>query len=147
MAIWNMRNRIFFSLALILLLLLTQAIFISCKKKDLPQDKQPPAKQIESDKLEKIDLRILYAGHPESEREKDFVNFLTNHFKQVDTCDLKSLSESHASNFDVSILDYDINCFKAPRPVITKSFSRPIVTVGVAGALMCSSWNLKTGYL
>jgi len=92
-------------------------------------------------------LRILYAGHPGSEREKDFVDFLGGYFGPIETADLKTFRQSQCDDFDVTLLDYDGDGFKAPRPHISSDFSRPIVTIGVPGALMCSGWRLKTGYL
>ncbi|MBP8303756.1 MAG: hypothetical protein KBE04_06495 [Phycisphaerae bacterium] len=92
-------------------------------------------------------LHILYAGHPGSERERDFVRFLAKHFGTVKTGDLKAFKERDAQGFDVTILDYDGDGFKAPRLALTRGFSRPVITVGVVGALICGSLNLKTGYL
>ena len=92
-------------------------------------------------------LRILYAGHPGSDREKDFIQFLGQHFSIVKTADLKAFKEKDTEGFDVTILDYDGDGFKAPRPTISPAFSRPLVTMGVPGGLMSSGWGLKTGYL
>ncbi len=97
--------------------------------------------------LEKIDLRILYVGHPASDREKDFVRFLTEHFRQVRTDDLANFKEKQTEGFDVIILDYDGDGFKTPRPRLSSEYVRPTVTVGVTGALICGSMSLKTGYL
>ncbi|UCG57041.1 MAG: hypothetical protein JSU70_19525 [Phycisphaerales bacterium] len=140
-----------------------------CRKKDQPQETQRPSPveskesipdQVDSRRLVpapersyepnasgKIDLRILYAGHPDSEREKDFVEFLTKNFKAVEMADLSDFDESFTKDFDVTILDYDGDGFKAPRCRDLSGLSRPVVTVGVPGALMCSGWQLKTGYL
>jgi hypothetical protein len=92
-------------------------------------------------------LRILYVGHPDSDREKDFVQFLGAHFATVKTADLTAFKEKDTVGFDVTIFDYDGDGFKAPRVRISPQFSRPLVTVGVPGGLMCSGWQLKTGYL
>jgi len=100
-----------------------------------------------ADISEKFSLRILYVGHPDSAREKDFVSFLTKQFKAVETADLKDFNEGQTDGFDVTILDYDGDGFKSPRPNISRNFSRPMFTVGVSGALMSRRWNLKTGYL
>ena len=91
--------------------------------------------------------KILYAGLPGSEREKDFVEFLRKYFGKVETADLKTLKESQCAGFDVAIFDYDGDPFKAPRPNLSAEFSRPVVTVGVPGAFICSMRGLKTGYL
>ena len=152
------RNRIILA-ALTIWFVFTLTIFISCRKKEQPEEARQAAPTEETKKVsasekidkfdvsEKIDLRILYVGHPDSAREKDFVNFLTKQFKAVETADLKDFNEGQTDGFDVTILDYDGDGFKSPRPNISRNFSRPMFTVGVAGALMSFRWNLKTGYL
>ncbi len=152
------RNRIILA-ALTIWFVFTLTNFISCKKKEQPEDTRQAVptektkhvsaseKIDKTDVSEKIGLRILYVGHPDSAREKDFVNFLTKQFKAVETADLKGFKEGQTDGFDVTILDYDGDGFKSPRPNISRNFTRPMVTVGVAGALMSSRWNLKTGYL
>jgi hypothetical protein len=113
-------------------------------------------------------LRILYVGHPGSEREKDFVQFLGQHFETVKTADLstfagKPFADKDMAGFDVAILDYDGDGFKAPRARIVPRFpedasrglralegswlTRPLITVGVTGGLVASQARLKTGYL
>jgi hypothetical protein len=113
-------------------------------------------------------LRILYVGHPGSEREKDFVQFLGQHFATVKTADLgaftgKPFADKDMEGFDVAILDYDGDGFKAPRARIVPRFpedvsrglralegswlTRPLITVGVTGGLIASQGGLKTGYL
>jgi len=92
-------------------------------------------------------LRILYAGRPGSSREKEFVSFLKKHFDVVQTGNLETFKEADTQGFDVTLLDWDNNEFKGPKPAISDSFSRPIVTLGVPGGLICSRWGLKTGYL
>jgi len=96
---------------------------------------------------DKIDLKILYAGHPDSVREKDFVGFLRYHFTSVETCDLAGFQESRSNGVDVTIMDYDGDGFKAPRPQVSERFARPLLTVGVVGAFIGGRLNLKTGYL
>jgi len=92
-------------------------------------------------------LRILYAGRPGSEREKDFVGFLKKYFDVVQTGNLQTFQEADTQGFDVTLLDWDWNEFKVPRPKISESFSRPLITLGVPGGLICSQGRLKTGYL
>ena len=96
-------------------------------------------------------LTILYAGRPDSDREKDFVRFLTEYFDVVRTGDLQTFRESDTQGFDVTILDWDWNGndssdFQGPKPVLPESFSRPLITLGVPGTWLCSHWRLKTGY-
>jgi len=99
------------------------------------------------DPAEKIDLRILYCGRVGSDREKDFSEFLSKHFREVQTRDLKRFDADAAKAFDVVILDWDKNDFKAPRPAIPGGYRRPTVTVGVPGAFICSRLRLKMSYL
>jgi hypothetical protein len=92
-------------------------------------------------------LRILYAGHPGTEREKDFVGFLQKYFDVVRTGNLETFKEADTEGFDVTLLDWDWNAFEGPRPKLSESFSRPIMTLGVPGGMICNEWRLKTGYL
>jgi hypothetical protein len=92
-------------------------------------------------------LRILYAGHPGSDREKDFVEFLKKYFDVVQTGNLETFKEADTQGFDVTLLDWDWNDIKGPKPKVSESFSRPVVTLGVPGGLICRQWRLKPGYL
>jgi hypothetical protein len=92
-------------------------------------------------------LKILYAGRPGSDREKDFVAFLREHFDTVQTGDLKAFQETDTEGFDVTLLDWDWNESAFRRPGISTDFARPIITLGVPGGLICSQWSLKTGYM
>ncbi len=94
----------------------------------------------------KIGLRVLYAGHPGSAREKDFIEFLEEHFVKVGKGDLAKFEEEQAKDFDVVILDYDGGGFKSPRPRIDRGYTRSTVTVGVTGAFICGNLGLKTDY-
>jgi hypothetical protein len=92
-------------------------------------------------------LRILYAGRPGSDREKDFVGFLKKHFDVVRTGNLETFQESDTQGFDVTLLDWDRNEFEGPRPKVSEDFARPVITLGVPGGMICNGWRLKTGYL
>jgi len=88
---------------------------------------------------EKIDLRILYVGLPDTDRGKDFVDFLKKHFKRFETINRKAFHEDKTAEFDVIILDENIK--------ISREYSRPTVTIGISGSRICDSLALKTGYL
>jgi len=111
-------------------------------------------------------LKILYVGRPGSDREKDFGQFLGQHFAAVKTADLSVFREfldEDAEGFDVAIFDYDGGGLKAPEPTVLPRFldedtksspsvaarwlTRPLITVGVAGGQMCGRWDLKTGHM
>lgn len=96
---------------------------------------------------EKIPLRVLYAGHPGSPRETEFLTFLKQYFRQVTTADLAQFAPKDAAESDVVLLDYDGDGFKAPRPALPNDYARPTVHLGVAGGLLASQLGLKTGYL
>jgi len=152
------KNRIILVM-LTIWLVFTLTIFISCKKKEQPEDTQQAVSTEEtkhisaSDKIdkidasEKIDLRILYAGLPNTERAKDFVDFLTKHFKEVETTDYNTFTESKTAGFDVTIIDYDGQDTRAPLPSISREYSRASITVGSPGAKLGNRLSLKTGYL
>ena len=152
------RNRIVLA-ALTIWFVFTLTIFVSCRKKEQPEDTQQavPTEETKhisaSDRIdktdvsEKIGLRILYAGLPNTERSKDFVEFLAKHFKQVETTDYNAFKESETSGFDVTIIDYDGQDTRAPLPSISRQYSRATVTIGSPGADLCSRLSLKTGYL
>ncbi|MGO8927801.1 MAG: hypothetical protein ACLQU3_13045 [Limisphaerales bacterium] len=100
----------------------------------------------------KIDLRVIYFGHPQSPRAKDFVGFLEKHFSKVGQGDLDTFRESEAAGYDVTILDYDelkvvTNYIQMPKTIVSKQYLRPTVTIGATGALVCERLGLKTGYL
>jgi hypothetical protein len=92
-------------------------------------------------------LKILYAGRPGSDREKDFVGFLKKHFDVVQAGNLQTFTEADTQSFDVTLLDWDWNDLQGPKPTVSEGFSRPVVTLGVPGGLICRQWRLKPGYL
>jgi hypothetical protein len=92
-------------------------------------------------------LRILYAGHPGSDREKDFVAFLKKYSEVVQAGNLQTFQEADARGFDVTILDWDVRALEGPCPALSEDFSRPVITLGVHGSMLGSRWRLKTTYL
>jgi hypothetical protein len=100
---------------------------------------------------DKIDLRILYAGHAGSQRETEFAEFLKQYFRNVQTMDLAKFTGKEPG-FDVAIIDYDGDYFqtsqvKPPQVMLQQDYGRPTVTVGVLGAMTCGNMSLKTGYM
>lgn len=101
---------------------------------------------------EKIALRVLYVGEPNTDREKDFVGFLEKHFTKVGKADLEKVEVKDAEGFDVVVMDYGGltikgNAIVTPRMALDRYYSRPVMTIGAAGALACDMLGLKTGYL
>ncbi len=107
-----------------------------CRKKEPPQGRgrepstettkpAPAAERVyQADTGEKINLRILYAGVPNSDRAKDFTEFLARHFEQVETTDYNNFKENQTTGFDVIILDYDGVGFSAPGQTSRASIPR-----------------------
>ncbi len=147
-------NKLVFSAVLVFLLSFVLIFFVGCKKKEKPEQQAVESREtrLDSDSQktetsEKIGLRILYAGLPNTDRAKDFVDFLKGHFQQVETTDYNTFTGSHTTEFDVAIIDHDGADTRAPRPNISRQYARATVTVGVPGAFLCSQLSLKTGYL
>ncbi len=131
------KNKIVLSVVLVFLLAFVMIVFVGCKKN------QPQM----AETSEKIDLCILYAGLPNTDRSKDFVDFLKTYFRQVETTEYNTFTGSHTAGFDVAIIDHDGLDAQAPRSRINRQHARATVTVGVPGAFLCSALSLKTGYL
>lgn len=96
----------------------------------------------------KSPLRVLYAGKPESDREADFVAFLTERFATVKTGDYEKFVPEDAEEFDVVIFDWpsiyprdeqgkidwkDETMHQPKPPAIDGKFARPAILIGGAG--------------
>lgn len=93
------------------------------------------------------ELKILYAGAPESERAKHFLEFLEPWFAKVDGIALDALTREAAAPYDVVIADwkrlYGPEGFaneNMPQAQLEAGFDRPIVMIGaVAGSIQRGS--------
>jgi hypothetical protein len=95
----------------------------------------------------KIDLRVLYAGHPGSVREQDFFAFLSQHFSRVGPSDFAEFTLNSADGYDVVVMDYDgegVGAFKTQLPTLAQTYSRPTVNLGIAGGMICGKLALKS---
>ena len=114
-------------------------------------DMQSQALQDTTD--EEIPLRILYVGMPDTERQKDFVTFLSQNFTEVKTADLYTFREEQTKDCDVAILDKDGIQWgsEGGRPLmnfkVSKQYSRPTLSLGIPGAFWTDRMRLKTGYM
>ncbi|GAG08059.1 unnamed protein product [marine sediment metagenome] len=128
----------------------TLTILTGCKKKEQPEEARQVAPTEETKRVsasEKIELRILYASLPNTERSKDFVDFLSKHFERVETTDYNTFFHTgdQSADFDVTIIDHD-GLSEAHGPDI-RSYSHAAITVGVPGAYISDRLGLKTAYL
>ena len=101
---------------------------------------------------DKIPLRILYAGMPNTTRQQDFVSFLGEHFSTVKTVDVLTFTEAQAEDSDVVILDKDgiqwgsrggdpLTDLKLP-----ETYSRATLALGIPGSFLLDRMRLKPGY-
>jgi len=95
----------------------------------------------------KIDLKLLFAGQPSTPRAREFVEFLSRHFASVQAGDIENFTDDQARGFDVVLVDYGGKTFNWPKVKVGDTYSRPTITIGVPGALLCGNLRLKTGYL
>jgi hypothetical protein len=100
----------------------------------------------------KISLRILYAGMPGTDRQKDFVSFLSRHFAEVKSVDVSSFTQELANESDVVILDKDGIQWgnRGGNPLyeirLPKGYSRATLALGIPGAFLYDRMSLKPGY-
>jgi hypothetical protein len=111
---------------------------------------------------EKISLKILYAGDPGSERSKDFVSFLRQHFTEVAETNYEKVNADETKPFDVVVFDWSsiyprdkdgkikqpMTSLRSPKsPSLPRSFDRPAVLIGAAGGFLAGKQRLKTDWL
>lgn len=149
-----------FTFILLLALIMTLS---ACKKKTSPQAQDETQNGLaESDTQsqvqyettdDKISLRILYVGLPNTERQKDFISFLSRNFTEVKTTDLYTFKEQQTKDSDVVILDKDGIQWgsRGGKPLrdlkVSNQYSRPTISLGIPGAFWTDRMRLKTGYM
>ena len=108
---------------------------------------------------EKVNLKVLYAGNPDSPRAKDFVSFLSQHFARVGQANYETFKADEAKGFDVVVFDWtsmyprDKDGKIAPKGANTNyswrstrlspDFDRPAVLIGKVGDYLTRSLRLK----
>ncbi len=107
-------------------------------------------------------LKVLYAGNPGSDREKDFVSFLEKHFVKVDKADYQKFTEDRAKGHDVIILDWtsiyprdkdgkitpNLTGMNSPTPPrLSERYDRPTILIGAAGGFAARQSRLKITWL
>ena len=132
----------------------------ACKKKEPPAARQETPKAIvkseeqQTTTGDKIPLKILYVGLVDTERQKDFVSFLSDNFAEVKSTDLYAFREEQTEGSDVVILDKDGIQWAdrdGGKPLadyrVSNQYSKPTITLGIPGAFWTSRMGLKTGYM
>jgi hypothetical protein len=111
---------------------------------------------------EPIHLKVLYAGNPGSDREKDFVAFLGQHFAKVTPTDLAKLDAAAAKGHDVVIIDWTSiyprdkdgkidnkagELKMPPRPKLGPDYAKATVLIGAAGGTVREERPIKIDWL
>jgi hypothetical protein len=111
---------------------------------------------------ELIALKVLYAGHPNTDRTKDFVSFLEKHFAKVGSADFGKFRDQDAKRYDVVIFDwtsiYPRNKAGAidnsagsmtmpPAPQLSPNFAKASILIGAAGGQLAGTHKLKINWL
>jgi len=113
---------------------------------------------------EPIALKLLYAGNPGSDRERDFTTFLGKSFAKVGTTDYRTFKEDDAKGYDVVILDWTsiyprdsqgkvdqaktLTRLDSPKPPkLSSTFDRPTILIGAAGGFATMQSQLKINWL
>ncbi len=86
-------------------------------------------------------------GLPDTERQKDFVTFLSGHFEQVDTADYFAFTEEQTRDCDVAIFDKDGLEWKSLDINVSGGYSRATVSLGVPGAFWIRRVSSRMGYM
>ncbi len=105
-----------------------------------------------------IATKVLYAGNPGSDREKEFATLLGKHFTKVVATDYRTFKESDANNYDVVIFDWtsiysrdkngkiqeEIGTLNSPKPPqLSELYDRPTILIGAAGESVVRPLRLK----
>src|SRR5262249_46728566 len=111
---------------------------------------------------EKLNVRVLYAGNPDSARAKDFVSFLRQQFANVGEANYEKFKEDDAKSFDVVIfdwtsiyprdkdgkIDHKFTGLHSPKaPHLSPAFDRPAILIGAAGGFLAGKSRLKIDWL
>ena len=146
-------------IAVILLLGVLIVLQVFKKKESQPARQETQTALVETEVQqvtagEKIPLKILYVGLVDTERQKDFVSFLSDNFTEVKSADLYIFKEEQTNNSDVIILDKDGIQWASRdggKPLmnypVSSQYSRPTITLGIPGAFWTDRMRLKTGYM
>ena len=150
----------FFTFVLLMALILTLS---TCKKKQSPQAQDKTQNGLAKSDMQsqtryeiidgKISLRILYVGLTNTERQKDFVSFLSANFSEVKAVNLYTFREEQTNDSDVVILDKDGIQWasEGDKPLrdlrVSNQYSRPTLSLGIPGAFWTDRMRLKTGYM
>lgn len=114
-----------------------------------------------NENVKQIELKVLYAGNPGSERTKNFEKFLKKHFAEVATTDYSKFQESDADGYHVVIFDWtsiyprdakgkidnSVGSISIPKPPqLSREFNRPTILIGAGGGALCNRLNIAINW-
>jgi len=103
--------------------------------------------------LEKLPQRVLYAGTADSERTRQFVALLGEHFAAAAFADYSAFDPASADGFDVVIFDAEVRPTETTiglpmsRPELPEDWDRPSVLIGAGGVMVAESFESKLDWL
>ncbi len=96
------------------------------------------------------DLRVLYIGKPDTERAKEFRDFLQPNVGSINVADRDHFKPYGAEGFDVVLLDWpqtgaDLEKLKVNPLGPRSQWHKPTVLLGSAGLLTAVTWQVRGG--
>jgi hypothetical protein len=95
---------------------------------------QTAAQTQDVEQVAKIDLNVLYVGKPDTEREKEFVEFFGKHFSKVQKESIEGFDFAKSRDADVIMLDYQ-SAKIMEAPSFPDGYITPTLLTGWAGAM------------
>lgn len=94
-----------------------------------------------------LDLSVIFAGTPGSDRTRAFEQFLLDHFSTVQVVDRDTWNPQDGAQADVVVLDWPQEREPVRKPLGELcNWSTPTVLLGSAGMNLGRVWNVKGGY-
>jgi len=96
----------------------------------------------------KVSLDVLYVGSKDGARTPDFVAFLQQHFRRVNTAVYRDFQATDADPYDVVVLDVEMQPKEnsigiGPQPVLPAGYARATVLVNGPGVIVAEKLGSK----
>lgn len=88
-----------------------------------------------------LPIKVLYAGHLETERAKAFQSFFSKHVEKSGTTDLAKFDGTQAPGYDLVLLDYRSG--ETPGTSLPANYTTPTVVIGWEGVRMVDKGRFK----
>jgi len=113
--------------------------------------------QPEAPVKEKVDLKVIYVGQPDTDRTKSFVKLLSDNFATVEMLNQENFDAEKTADFDVVVLDYvrvrqargaqdaqGAQRVRSPGLQLPEGYSKPTVVFGSFGTQQAFAWLKPT---